>query len=98
MKNIFKGQMMSSNHELADMHFTYGLVDGNAVVAHRLYQERYPEQRCPDWKTFTSIHCRLCENGNFAPRSANRGQPRSTTPEVEEDIVDVVNVTPGIST
>jgi hypothetical protein len=80
------------------MHFTYGLAVRNAVVARRLYQESYPERRRPDRKTFTSIHRRLCEHGNFAPRSANRGRPRSTTPEVEKDIVDVVNVTPGIST
>jgi hypothetical protein len=33
---------MYSNQELADMHFMYGLADGNAVVAHHLYQERYP--------------------------------------------------------
>jgi hypothetical protein len=41
-------------------------------------------------------HC-LCEYGNFEPHVANRGLPRSTTPEVEEDIPDVVNETPEIS-
>jgi hypothetical protein len=79
------------------MHFMYGLADGNAVVARCLYQEMYPGQRCPERKTFVSIHCRLCERGNFAPHVANRGRPRSTTPEME-DILDVVNETPGIST
>jgi hypothetical protein len=49
-------ETMYSNHVLADTHFTYGLADGSAVVARRLYQERYPERRCPDRKTFTSIH------------------------------------------
>jgi hypothetical protein len=44
-------------------------------------------------KTFVSIPRRLCEHGNFATRVANRG-----TPEVEEDILDVVNKSPGIST
>jgi hypothetical protein len=72
--------------------------DGNAVVARRLYQERYPGRRCPDRKTFVSIHHRLCEHGNFAPHVPNRGWPRSTTPEVEEDILDVANETPGINT
>jgi hypothetical protein len=89
--------MMYSNHELANMHFMYDLADGNAVVAHRLYQERYPGQKCPDRKTFVGIHCYLCEHGNFAPHVANRGRPRSMTPKVEEDILDVVNETPGIS-
>jgi hypothetical protein len=64
------------------MHRVDGLVDGNAVVACRLYQERYPGRRCPDRKTSVSIHRRLCKHGNFAPRVANRGRPRSRTPEV----------------
>jgi hypothetical protein len=89
---------MYSNHELADMHFMYGLADGNAVVARRLYQESYPGRRCPDRKTFVSNHFRLCEHGNFAPRIANRGRPRSMTSEVEVDILDIVNETPGNST
>jgi hypothetical protein len=80
------------------MHFMYGLVDGNAVVACHLYQERYPGRRCPDRKTFVSIHRHLCKHGNFAPRFANRGRPRSMTPEVEENILDVVNEIPGIRT
>jgi hypothetical protein len=44
-----------------------------------------------DRKTFVSIHRHLCEYGNFALHVANRGRPRSTTPEVEECILDVVN-------
>jgi hypothetical protein len=79
------------------MHFMYGLADSNVVVAHHLYQERYPGRRCLDRKPVVSVHHRLCEHGNFAPRVANRGRPRSTTPEVEKDILDVVNGTPGIS-
>jgi hypothetical protein len=35
-------EAMYSNQELANMHFMYGLADSNAVVAHLLYQERYP--------------------------------------------------------
>jgi hypothetical protein len=91
-------EAIHSNQELADMHFMYGLADGNAALAHCWYQERYPGQRCPDRETFVTVHRRLCEHGNFAPRVANRGRPRSTTPEVEEAILDVVNETPGIGT
>ena len=29
-----------TNSELADMHFTYGLADGNALMDMRIYQER----------------------------------------------------------
>jgi hypothetical protein len=91
-------EMMYSNQELADMHVMYNLVDSNSVVVRHLYQERYPGWRCLDGKTFLHIHHRLCEHGNFAPHVAKRGWPRSTTPEVQKDILDVVNETPGIST
>ncbi|KAJ4438002.1 hypothetical protein ANN_13941 [Periplaneta americana] len=30
----------------------YGKADGNAALARRLYQERYPQRQCPDRKTF----------------------------------------------
>jgi hypothetical protein len=91
-------ETMYSNQELANMHFMYALADDNAVLVRRLYQDRYPGRRCPNRKTFVSIHRRLSEHGNFSRRVANMGRPRSTTPEVEEDILDVVNEIPGIST
>ncbi|KAJ4439497.1 hypothetical protein ANN_07621 [Periplaneta americana] len=43
---------MYSNQELAEVHFMYGKADGNAALARRLYQERYPQRQCPDRKTF----------------------------------------------
>jgi hypothetical protein len=79
-----------SNQELANMNFMYGLADGNAVVVHRLYQERYPGQKCPHRKTFVRFHRHLCEQRNFEPHAANKRQPRSMTPEVE-DILDIVD-------
>jgi hypothetical protein len=44
------------------------------------------------------IHHHLCEYENFALHVASRVQPGSTTPEVDEDILDVVIETLGIST
>ncbi|PSN31088.1 hypothetical protein C0J52_24880 [Blattella germanica] len=44
--------VMYTNQELAEMHFIYGKADGNAALARRLYQERYPQRQCPDRKTF----------------------------------------------
>ncbi|KAJ4441420.1 hypothetical protein ANN_11275 [Periplaneta americana] len=35
------------------------LHDGNAALARRLYQERYPQRQCPDRKTFVRLHYRL---------------------------------------
>ncbi|KAJ4442441.1 hypothetical protein ANN_04027 [Periplaneta americana] len=36
----------------------YGKADGNAALARRLYQERYPQRQCPDRKTFVRLHYR----------------------------------------
>ncbi|KAJ4425767.1 hypothetical protein ANN_27390, partial [Periplaneta americana] len=89
---------MYTNQELADIHFMYGKADGNAALARRLYQERYPQRQCPDRKTFVRLHYRLCEYGKFNSPGLGRGRPRSRTPEVQEEILEAVNMTPSIST
>ncbi|KAJ4429896.1 hypothetical protein ANN_22100 [Periplaneta americana] len=71
---------------------------GNAALARRLYQERYPQRQCPDRKTFVRLHYRLCEYGKFNSPGLGRGRPRSATPEVQEEILEAVNMTPPIST
>ncbi|KAJ4449582.1 hypothetical protein ANN_00985 [Periplaneta americana] len=89
---------MYSNQELAEIHFMYGKADGNAALARRLYQERYSQRQCPDRKTFVRLHYRLCEYGKCNSSGLGRGRPRSTTPEVQEEILEAVNMTPSIST
>ncbi|KAJ4446672.1 hypothetical protein ANN_13369 [Periplaneta americana] len=89
---------MYSNQELAEIHFMYGKADGNAALSRRLYQERYPQRQCPDRKTFVRLHYRLCEYGKFNCPGLGRGRPRSTTPEIQEEILEAVNMTPSIST
>ncbi|KAJ4430835.1 hypothetical protein ANN_19426 [Periplaneta americana] len=89
---------MYSNQELAEIQFMYGKADGNAALARRLYQERYPQRQCPDGKTFVRLHYRLCVYGKFNSPGLERGRPRSTTPEVQEEILEAVNMTPSIST
>ncbi|KAJ4430376.1 hypothetical protein ANN_22592 [Periplaneta americana] len=89
---------MYSNQELAEIHFMYGKADGSAALARHLYQERYPQRQCPDRKTFVRLHYRLCEYGKFNSPGLVRGRPRSTTPEVQEEILEAVNMTPSIST
>ncbi|KAJ4428988.1 hypothetical protein ANN_25984 [Periplaneta americana] len=76
----------------------YGKADGNAALARRLYQERCPQRQCPDRKTFVRLHYRLCEYGKFNSPGLGRGRPRSTNPEVQEEILEAVNMTPSIST
>ncbi|KAJ4434114.1 hypothetical protein ANN_16434 [Periplaneta americana] len=89
---------MYSNQELAEIHFMYGKADGNAALARRLYQERHPQRQYPDRKTFVRLHYRLCEYGKFNSSGLGRERPRSTTPEVQEEILEAVNMTPSIST
>ncbi|KAJ4444992.1 hypothetical protein ANN_06791 [Periplaneta americana] len=76
----------------------YGKADGNSALPRRLYQERYPQRQCPDRKTFVRLHYHLCEYGKFNSPGLGRGRPRSTTPEVQEEILEAVNMTPSIST
>ncbi|KAJ4451659.1 hypothetical protein ANN_03129 [Periplaneta americana] len=54
--------------------------------------------RPPDRKTFVRLHYRLCGYGKFNSPGLGRGRPRSTTPEVQEEILEAVNMTPFIST
>jgi hypothetical protein len=91
-------KMTYSNHKLANMHFMYGFVDGNAVVTHHLYQERYAGWICTGKGTFVSIHHHLCKHENFAHCVAKRRWKRSVTPEAEEDILDIENKTLRICT
>ncbi|GFU31608.1 hypothetical protein TNCV_1235021 [Trichonephila clavipes] len=54
-----------TNSELADIHFIYGLADGNGRAAVRLFRERYPTWRQPNHQTFARVHQNLVERGSF---------------------------------
>ena len=45
--------------ELRDMHFVYGAAEDNDRRAQRTYRERFPQRRCPHYRTFSAIHDRL---------------------------------------
>lgn len=66
-----------SNQEYADIHFLYGLSNGNALEARREYRRRYPLRRLPQSHVFTAVHRRISETGNVR-RVVVRGdrQPR----------------------
>ncbi|GFV63180.1 hypothetical protein TNCV_1022371 [Trichonephila clavipes] len=49
--------------KLADMHLIYGLEEGNARAAERLYRERYPQREALERWMFTNSHRNLCEYG-----------------------------------
>ncbi|GFT56432.1 DUF4817 domain-containing protein [Trichonephila clavipes] len=52
-----------TNSELADIHFIYGLADGNGRAAVRLYRERYPTRRQPNHQTFARREDSIFEEG-----------------------------------
>ncbi|KAJ4440508.1 hypothetical protein ANN_08649 [Periplaneta americana] len=77
---------MYSNQDLAQIHFMYGKADGNAALARRLYQKRYPQRQCPDRNTFVCLHYRMCEYGKFnsPDRWIGRGGPIAWPPRSPE--------------
>lgn len=90
---------LQNNAHLADIHFVYGLADGNAFEAKRLYQERYPNRIAPCPQTFVNLHRRLSETGTFARTSDIPGRPRTVrTPQLEEAVLNRVEENPETST
>ncbi|GFS76946.1 hypothetical protein TNCV_3756211 [Trichonephila clavipes] len=59
------------NAELADIHFIYGLANGNGRVAVQLYGERYPTRRQSNHQTFTRVHQNLVEHRYFRVTISN---------------------------
>lgn len=88
-----------NNAELAQMHFIYGLADGNAAEARRIYQERFPNREIPSERTFTRLHARLCETGTLTAHAERVGRPRVImTQQLEEAILQAVEDDPSTST
>lgn len=88
-----------SNVEMANMHFLYGLANGNALKARRFYAERYPERHLASSRMFSKIHLRLQQTGSFAGLHNNAGRPRSIrTADLEEEVLQIIEDTPETST
>lgn len=91
--------MNFSNEEWADIHFCYGLSNGNSLLARRLYEQRYPARRLPNARTFDSIHRRLRETGQFAVHRFDAGRnPVVWNVDLEEAVLDRAERNPEIST
>ncbi|KAL4119670.1 hypothetical protein QTP88_012462 [Uroleucon formosanum] len=54
-----------SSIELADLHFIYGLGNGNTRASQREYKNRFPHRRVPAPAMFSRIHQALRERGTF---------------------------------
>lgn len=87
-----------SNQELADIHFMYGMANGNSLLAQALYREKYPIRRVPNDRTFAAIHRRLRETGQFKPIRADAGRPmHENINNIDDRILQKVNNNPEIS-
>lgn len=87
-----------TNNELADMHFIYGLAEGNARAAQRLYCERFPQRVAPDRRIFANLHYNLSNYGSLRGDRSNVGRPRlSRTPSMEQNVLDIVGSNPSTS-
>ncbi|GFR22887.1 uncharacterized protein TNCT_521991 [Trichonephila clavata] len=54
-----------TNEEYADMHFVYGLCDGNSRRAEAEYRLRCPLRHSPNRAVFAAIHQKLRETSSF---------------------------------
>lgn len=88
-----------SNEHLADIHFVYGLSNGNSLEAKRLYALRFPNRRVPNVRTFANTHRNLCEYGKFQTPRNDAGRPREVrNPVIEEQILNRIDENPDLST
>ena len=97
--NSFYFKMEYTFSEICDMHFLFGLADGNSREARRIYAERYPNRVIPHRQMFVRVHQRLRESGSFNKLTAENGRPRTvTTVEAEEAVLYEIEQNPTTST
>jgi len=91
--------MAYTNEEMADMHYVYGLSQGNGLEASRRYAELYPQRQHPSHRIFARLHQRLREYGSFDKRTQDCGRHREVrTPQLEEAVLNLIDENPTTST
>lgn len=99
MRNSILGKMSSENvsytaREYADMHLIYGEVRLNARAASRLYSERYPNRRHPNYEVFIRTHNAIVE-GRVPGSRKSSGRPSIVD---DDTILNEVEDNPSVST
>lgn len=89
---------MYTNREYLDMILLLGEHVGNTEAAAREYAERYPNRRHPCGRTIRRLEDRLLATGQFEPLTPDRGRPRGVRVDAVENVLDLVNENPRIST
>ncbi|GFW55437.1 DUF4817 domain-containing protein [Trichonephila clavipes] len=93
------GMTSYTNQEMADIDFIYGVADGNAQEAQRLYGERFPSSRLPNRKTFECLHRRFRKTGSFVRGIQDTGRTKNAKkPELKERVLREIREQPKTST
>ncbi|GJQ84008.1 hypothetical protein Trydic_g10475 [Trypoxylus dichotomus] len=81
-----------TNNELVDMLIIYGEARHNAVLAARLYSERYPERQHPVPRSFVGLVIRLRGTGEVKTHRGRGGglSKSERVLEAEEEIIKIV--------
>lgn len=82
--------------EYANMHYIYGLCNGNANRAASAYREKYPNLRHPDYRVFIRVHNAFME-GRFPGTGiggASEGRPQRHN---AAEVLEIVAEDPGTS-
>lgn len=79
--------------ENRDLHYFYGMANGNPIYAQRLYYEMIPNGRHPNFKTFIAVHKRL-KTETFKCNMVDTGRDRQVhSVQFEENVLRVVKKT-----
>lgn len=90
---------MYTIHEYADMYMIFGECGGNALAASRLYAERFPQRQHPSSNVFHRLDRRIRDSGSLLPVRREIVPPRRVrVPEVEEQVIGLIEENPSRST
>ena len=87
-----------TNAEYADMMYVYGFCDGSATAAVEEYRRRFPMRRIPDRRVFYKVFNTLHECGTLPIDHVSSERARKQNTEEQENILDMVQRSPTIST
>nr|CAH7725728.1 unnamed protein product [Callosobruchus chinensis] len=76
---------------MVDMHYVYGLWQGNGLEASRRYAEMYPQRQHPSHTIFSRLHQRLRECGSSDKRTQDCGRHRVVRkPQLAEAVLNLI--------
>ena len=87
-----------SHVEYCDMHFVYGVCNGNASAAVDEYERRYPERRIPSRGVFTRVQQTMRDNGCLPSVAVQSEREMVRMINPGENILEMVQRSPHLST